>query len=103
MGTTLRYSTAYHPQTQCIVERMNSVIGQMIRCTLHDMNDVKNWLDILPTIELEINSTPNRGTSYTPFFLNYGYDITIPVNLVSGDETVGQESVGQFCSWLKQT
>lgn len=50
MGTTLRYSIVYHLQTQGIVERMNSVIGQMLRCTLHDMNDIKNRLDILPTI-----------------------------------------------------
>ena len=31
-GTQLRYSTAYHPQTQGVVERMNAVVGQMLRC-----------------------------------------------------------------------
>lgn len=103
MGTTLCYSTAYHPQTQGIVERMNSVIGQMIRFILHEMNDVKNWLKFLPTVELAINSVPNRSTDYTAFFLNYGYDVIVLADLVSGDETIRQVSVGQFRSRLKQT
>ena len=34
-GTQLRYSTAYHPQTQGVVERMNAVVGQLLRCTIH--------------------------------------------------------------------
>ena len=35
-GTQLRYSTAYHPQTQGVVERMKAVVGQMLRCTIGD-------------------------------------------------------------------
>ena len=31
-GTQLKYSTSYHPQTQGVVERMNSMIGQTLRC-----------------------------------------------------------------------
>ena len=34
LGTTLRYSTAYHPQTQGLVERMNQTMAQTLRCTL---------------------------------------------------------------------
>ena len=34
--TSLRYGTAYHPQSQGQVERMNSVVEQMIRCLLSD-------------------------------------------------------------------
>ena len=95
-GTQLRYSTAYHPQTQGIVEWMNAVIGQMIRCTLSQMNDVKNWVDILPTVELAINSLPNRSTGYSPFFLNYGYHPTVPSDLLCGGEVTNNETVGKF-------
>ena len=35
-GTQLRYSTAYHPQTQGVVERMNAVVGQLLRCSIHE-------------------------------------------------------------------
>ena len=59
MGTQLRFSTAYHPQTQGVVERMNAVIVQMLRCTIHKLNEVIEWDSLLPTIELTINSLPN--------------------------------------------
>ena len=31
-GTNLKYSSAYHPQTQGVVERMNAVVSQTLRC-----------------------------------------------------------------------
>ena len=67
MGTQLKYSTAYHPQTQGVVERMNSVIGQMLRCTIHELGEPRNWKNLLPTIELAINSSPNRNTGIHSF------------------------------------
>ena len=33
-GTKLRFSIAYHPQSQGLVERMNQVIEQVLRCSL---------------------------------------------------------------------
>ena len=72
-GTQLQYSTAYHPQTQGLVGRINVVIVQILRCKLMQMNEIKNWVKIFPTVELVINSLPNKGRGYSPFFLNYGY------------------------------
>ena len=101
LGTSLRYSTAFHPQTQGIVERMNAVIGQMLRCTIHETNERREWNKLLPIIELAINSSVNRRTGYTPFFLNYGFDPVVPADLIKGNERVQNESVGDFCSRLK--
>ena len=84
LGTSLRYSTAFHPQTQGIVERMNSVIGQMLRCTIHEMNEGREWKKLLPIIELAINSSVNRSTEYTPFYLNYGFELVVPADLIKG-------------------
>ena len=42
-GTRLAYSTAYHPQTQGVVERMNSVVSQIVRFLLHDIGNPKDW------------------------------------------------------------
>ena len=33
-GTKLGYSSAYHPQTQGVVERMNAVVSQTLRCLI---------------------------------------------------------------------
>ena len=82
IGTQLRYSTAYHLQTQGVVERMNAVIGQMLRCTIHEMNETREWNSLLPTIELAINSLSNRSTGYSSFYLTYGFHPTVPTELI---------------------
>ena len=96
-GTQLRYSTAYHPQTQGVVERMNAVVGQLLRCTIHE-NKGGNWEILLPTVELTINSLPNSSTGYSPFYLNYGYHPTVPIELLKGDEETKLEAVDSFVS-----
>ena len=81
-GIRLAFNTAYHPQTQGVVERMNSVVSQTVRCLLHDKGNPKNWDKMLPTVELVINSLPNQRTGFNPFYLNYGYEPVTPIQLV---------------------
>ena len=50
IGTRLAYSTAYHPQTQGVVERMNSIVSQTVRCLLHDIGNPKDGEKTLPTV-----------------------------------------------------
>ena len=95
-GTRLAFSTAYHPQTRGVVERMNSVVSQTIRCLLHDRGNPKDWEKMLPTVELVINSLPNQITGFSPFYLNYGYEPVTPIQLIRGNEEVRTESIGSF-------
>ena len=94
-GTQLKFSTAYHPQTQGIVERMNAVVGQMLRCIIHEHRG-SSWDSLLPSVELAINSLPNSSTGYSPFYLNFGYHPTVPIDLLKGDENVKYEAVSNF-------
>ena len=43
IGTRLAYSTACLPQIQGVVERMNSVIEQCMRCTIHESGNINEW------------------------------------------------------------
>ena len=95
-GTRLAFSTAYHPQTQGVVERMNSVVSQTIRCLLHYRGNLKDWEKMLSTVELVINSLPNQSTGFSPFYLNYGYEPVTPIQLIRGIEEVRTESMGSF-------
>ena len=72
-GTKLRFSTAYHPQSQGLVERMNQVVEQVLRCSLDQEKRLKEWDKILPTIEMVVNSSVNKSTGYSPFFLMHGH------------------------------
>ena len=75
LGTSLKFSNAYHPQSQGMVERVNCVVSQTLCCLIHCLENEKNWRQILPTIKMSINSFPNRSTGFSPIFLNYGYHL----------------------------
>ena len=95
-GTRLGFSSAYHLQTQGVVERMNSVVSQTLRCLIHESRNVKRWEILLPTVEMVISSLPNQSTGFSPFFLNYGHEPVIPIQLLHGDESAKTESVASF-------
>ena len=96
LGTKLRYGTAYHPQSQGQVERMNTVVSQTLRCLMSDVSDLTKWTDYLPTVEMVVNSLPNRSTGYSPFYLMYEHHPVLPIELLRGDESTNVETVSKF-------
>ena len=100
-GTQLKFSTAYHPQPQGVVERMNAVVGQMLRCIIHE-NRGSSWDSLLPTVAMTINTLPNSSTGYSLFFLNYGYHPVLLVELLKADEEVKIEAVDNFVSRIQR-
>jgi hypothetical protein len=70
IGSKLRMSSAYHPQTDGATERANRTVTQMIRQCIHP--NQKDWVTKLPAIEFAINSARSASTGYAPFFLNFG-------------------------------
>jgi hypothetical protein len=39
------------------------------------------WLEKLPSVLWSINTTPNRSTGYTPFFMVYGAEAVLPSDI----------------------
>ena len=70
LGTELRMSSAFHPQTDGATERANRTVTQMIRQCVSP--DQKDWVAKLPAIEFAINSARSSTTGFSPFQLNYG-------------------------------
>ena len=81
MRTRLNTSTAYHPQTDGQAERMNRLVGEVLRHFVYA--DQTDWDELLPMVEFAINSSPNRSTGYTPFYLNYGREPRVPADLLA--------------------
>ena len=75
---------------------MNAVVSQTLRCLLHETNEKKSWEFMLPTVEMVINSMPNSSTGFSPYYLNYGREPVMPVQLLCGNEKVSTESVASF-------
>ena len=63
---------------------------------MSDVSDLSKWIDMLATVEMVVNSLPNRSTGYSPFFLMYGYHPVLPVELLKGDEATNVETVAKF-------
>ena len=71
IGTKLRMSSAYHPETDGSTERANRTVTQMLRQCINDKQT--DWVSKLPAIEFTINSARSKSTGYAPFFLNTGH------------------------------
>lgn len=70
VGTELKMSTSFHPETDGATERANRTVTQMLRqCISPNQRD---WAVKLPGIEFAINSARTETTGYAPFFLNSG-------------------------------
>ena len=93
--------SGFHPESSRQVERFNQVLEQTLRCTVHQMGEGRNWVEMLPVIEFSVNNTPNRTTGYSAFFLNYGYHPLHPLELLHSKEDSYNESVVSFVSRLQ--
>jgi hypothetical protein len=70
MGTTLSYSTAFHPQTDEQTERVNQVLEDMLRaCALTYGTD---WESSLPFAEFSYNNSFQASLQMAPFEALYG-------------------------------
>ena len=71
IGTDLRLSSSYHPQSDGATERANRTITQMLRLCISP--NQRDWVAKLPAIEFAMNSARSETTGYSPFFLNTGH------------------------------
>lgn len=71
LGTQLRFSTAYHPQTDGQSERTNQSVEVMLRCLCTEYGH--DWADKLPRVQFALNNSVQVSTQYTPAHLMFGF------------------------------
>lgn len=72
MGTQVKLSSAYHPQTDGQSERVNQCVEMYLRCMVGQKP--KHWSQWLPLAELWYNTSYHSAIGMTPFKALYNQD-----------------------------
>jgi len=91
----LKFSTAYHPETDGQTERTNQSLECYLRLYCSYQQD--NWPDLLPIAEFAYNNSPHSATQVSPFFANYGYN---PCATLALDVSVSDPNAHDFSKQL---
>ncbi|MBW0566539.1 hypothetical protein O181_106254 [Austropuccinia psidii MF-1] len=91
-GTKLSFSTAYHPHTDGLAERMIQALEDMIRrfCSYGlEFNDsdgfTQDWCTLIPALELAYKTSVHSSTGQTPAMLEKGWNPRIPADTLRKD------------------
>ena len=87
LGTKLKMSTAYHPQTDGQTERVNRSMQTALR--IYASKHKADWTEWLATVAAAYNSTVHESTGKTPFEMN-GRLWTDPMTLALRDPKMAE-------------
>src|SRR5215216_5852692 len=77
--TKHRLTSAYRPQTNGMVERFNRTIGECLAKLIADKE--KEWDEYVESVLFAYRTMKHNTTGYTPFYLLYGRQATLPIEL----------------------
>lgn len=82
LGIKKTRTTAFHPQGNGMVERMNKTIGTMITSFVSE--NQKTWDEHLAVLMMAYRSSPHESTGMTPNELMLGREISMPIDVMVG-------------------
>ena len=77
MGTKLDFSSAYHPQTDGQIERVNQIMEDVLRACV--LTYGKDWEQNLPYAEFSYNNGYQASLGMSPFEALYGRKCRTPL------------------------
>nr|GFC60462.1 putative nucleotidyltransferase, ribonuclease H [Tanacetum cinerariifolium] len=76
-GTRLKFSTTFHPQTNCQSERTIQTLKDMLRACALEWTG--NWDEYLCLVEFAYNNSWHASIKAAPFELLYGRKCRVPI------------------------
>ena len=67
LGTQLNFSSAYHPQTYGQNKIVNSIILDLLKCYVNEVDQRNQWEKYLPLVEYAYNNMVHSSTGKSPF------------------------------------
>ena len=77
MGVNKLQTSAYHPSSNGLVERINAQVGNTLRCITQE--NPRDWDSFLPQVQFALNSAHHGGIGDSPYFILYGRDPPLPL------------------------
>ena len=74
------WTTAYHPQSDDVVERLNQTLLSMLAATVHEHPG--DWDKKLRLVCMAYNTSVHQSTGFSPFFQLFGRQARLPVDLM---------------------
>jgi hypothetical protein len=101
LGTDLRFSTAFHPQTDGQSERANRSLEEFLRHFVSPRQD--DWDEYLDLAEVAVNDSISPSTGYSPSYLALGQHPLSPLDTAVIDVLVpaAQSSVSDMVDTLQ--
>ena len=91
LGTNLRFSTAFHPQTDGQSERMIQTLENFLRPYVQ--RRPHEWSQLLAVAEFAANNAVHVATGHSAFYLNSGDHPVVPTTLLHKGESSKLEAV----------
>lgn len=85
MGTTKQFTTAYHPSTNGLTERLNKTLADML--SIYTNTQQTDWDEYLGQVTFAYNTSRQDTTKFSPFMLVYGREPILPTeaNLIPAE------------------
>ena len=93
--------TSYHPQGDGLVERFNCTLLDMLATTVKDHEG--SWEDHICTVCMAYNTSIQQTTGYSPFFLMYGRQARIPVDLMFNPDSPDKLPHHEYAALIRNT
>ena len=101
LGVTKTRTTPYHPQSDGLVERFNRTLLDMLATAAREKPF--DWESQLRRLCLAYNSSVHPTTGETPFFLMFGRQVRLPVDVMYGSPTPQPSTVPQYVTDLRSS
>lgn len=87
LGYKKTCTTPYRPQGNSVSERVHSTMHAML--AMHSSMGRDNWAELLPMVQLAYNTSFSATMHETPYFLMFGRQARLPVDVILGLPHVG--------------
>ena len=94
-------TTPYHPQSDGLVERVNRTLLSMMAMAMATSDHPDQWESHLRSLCMAYNSSVQATTGYTPFYLMFGRQAKVPIDLMYGAPSPSMP-VAKYAAQLKE-